>query len=262
MSENENQGEPQEQQPQEQEQRLEPPPEAPRSEQPPPGAGSREESRAAAVAGAAAKATVAAGQDAFRVLLKLLGDPVGKLPKAYADLGPKRALAAGIIFGAIYALCLIVGGALLSSLFARTAYGLDGTFKASSGVTFGGLVRLFVAGAASFLSLALGSLICRTVFGGRGSAHQDFFAAGAALLPVAAYVLVMGIFARVPLLVAAVTPFAFSFTVLMLYAAATELAGLGRRAASFAVPGMFLVAGVTFYVAARVLGLPSLPFLG
>jgi hypothetical protein len=198
-----------------------------------------EEHRAGAMAKEAAReaaeAARAASEDAFKAVKLLVSDPVGKLPEAYVNLGEKRAMAAGVVFGVVFDLCVAISGFLLL----RTRAG-----GSTAGVGLGDILKLVIVGAVPFISLALGGLVSRKLFGGEGAFRKDLFVAGAALLPMAILLVVAGIFwTKVDLIVVAAISFGVSFSVLMLYAACTEMNKITKRAASLAVPVMLLVAG-------------------
>ena len=216
------------------------------------------ESRTVAAAKEAAGVVAAASQDALRAIELLVTDPVGRLGEACASLGDQRAMAAGIVFGAVFELCYL--------LWPSTFLGLS--LGEPTGVR-----RILVplaAGALLFLGLALGSLVVRTIFGGagpsaslralsersesKGSFRRDLFVAGVTLLPMAALIIFQKLSWESPLACALAYPFALSFTVLLLYSACTEMHKLSRRAASLAVPVILLVATGLAAMAAKVFG--------
>ena len=219
---------------------AEPPPNAPAPA--PEAPGPQPESRTVAAAKEAAGAVAAAGQDALHAIELLVTDPVGRLGEACASLGDQRAMAAGIVFGAVFELCYL--------LWPSTFLGLS--LGEPTGVR-----RILVpvaAGALLFLGLALGSLVVRAIFGGAGSFRRDLFVAGVTLLPMAALIIFQKLLWEFPLACALAYLFALSFTVLLLYSACTEMHKLSRRAASLAVPVILLVATLLAAMAAKVFG--------
>jgi len=211
-----------------------------------------EESRAAVAAKEAAEAARAASKDALKAVKLVVSDPVGKLPEAYESLGENHAMAAGIVFGVVFDLCVVIGGFLAIRNNPAVRVLFRGQLDAS-GVGLGDVIKLIIIGAIPLVSLALGGLVARKFFKGEGVFRKDLFVSGAALLPMSAFLLVTGIFIKVPLIIVAAMPFAISFSVLMLYAACTEMSRISKRAASLAVPVMLLVAGALTYIGWEIL---------
>lgn len=67
----------------------------------------------------------AAAKDAFATFMKLIYNPVGALPEAYAALAPSQAIGVGVVFAVVAVVCLLVsGGGVLSMVVGGGALSL------------------------------------------------------------------------------------------------------------------------------------------
>ena len=186
----------------------------------------------------------ASSKDAVDVLKRLASDPVGGLSVAFTNLGPDRALSAGIALCVAFALAASVGLVLGANQLQRVASGFLGQFsglvQGSQG--FGEFVKtafqlLILPAAISVVSLGL-----RKIAGASPPVAADIFTAGAALAPLGVATLLSGLigvgnFEIVMLLLF----FAVSYLVLMLYAGLTTVGAMSQRAGALAVPAAILL---------------------
>lgn len=172
-----------------------------------------------------------ASKDALSAFKMFATNPVPGLSTTYESLGTARALGVGVVFGAVFAVCLLLGVYRYFPAWARP-----------QGV--GGFLKVLVVTLVPFVSLAGASLAVRSVFRGQGSLGSDSFVAGAALLPFAAVALVVAILGSGNAEVAGIVALiAVCVTILMLFAGLTRINRVSERAATLAVPLMVLVSG-------------------
>lgn len=178
----------------------------------------------------------AAAKDAFATFMKLIYNPVGALPEAYAALAPAQAIGVGIVFAVVAVGCLLVsgggvlsmvGGGALSLGFKGFLIGLGATLGAAAGI-------------------AAGSWLSRLLLRGEGNLAFDIFIGGATLLPLglgtlASYLVgvvgIGGVIGQLPLLVG------LSLTVLVVFTGLARVAGIKEGLASYLVAGV-LAAGM------------------
>jgi hypothetical protein len=183
----------------------------------------------------AADKVKAASKDALQAFKMFASNPVGNLAAAFEGLG-SRALAVGIAFGVVFALCLLLG---IYRFFGQFT---GGFFEAIKMLKFGGFLKALVFGVVPFVTLGAGSFIVRQAFRGGGGLGYDSFIAGASLLPFGGVALVativgfgnydiIGVFAL----------FAVCLTVLMLFAGLTRISRISERLATLAIPIMVIV---------------------
>jgi hypothetical protein len=179
---------------------------------------------APSVAAVAAHRVEAASKDAWRAFKLFLPNPVPGLPAAFESLGQKRALSAGITFGAVFTLCLLLA-----------AYRVVPDWNRPSGVM--GFIRMLLVAAAPALSLFAASVLVRKAFRGEGGFADDSFISGASCLPLGCVALLAAIFG--PGNMQLITPcalFAGCLTILMLFGALTRIGKISERGATLAVP--------------------------
>jgi len=182
--------------------------------------------------------------DGWAALKALAIDPVGQLTPVADDLGPERARAVGIVYAVVFSLALWLGSTLvLRSLFSGPLFGFYGQMlgATSAGTQF----KLLIYGFVPYVGLVAASALARALLRepGRGIAG-DLYYVGVSLLPFAVFLVLSGILgAAVPEVVFALVILALCFHILILFKGCSEIAGLGERRASFAVPLMLLVAG-------------------
>jgi hypothetical protein len=179
-------------------------------------------------------------EDAFRSLGRIAANPVGALAPLAQSLGARRALGAGLVFGAVY-LCLAVL-ALQMLAPGGGAQGIDGTLV------------LLAAGMVPPLVLSLSATVVRRALHGLSSLGEEVFYATAALLPFG-LAIVLGAALGVGRSDWAAVPLAFAGVIgaLMLYAGITRITGVPESQAVLAVPVMALGTAWLTQVAVNVL---------
>ncbi len=183
----------------------------------------------AAQASQAAAKVQSAMKDALGALKIFVTNPVPGLPKAVEQLGPARALGAGLCFGAIASVGIFLWMYLAFDSFGRP-HGIGGFFKA------------LISAVVPFVTLYAACLAVRLVFGGQGSFRHDGFITGSALLPVGLYFLLAGILGPRNSGVAFLfLPFAFCTGILLLFSGCTRILNLSERAATIALPIMIVI---------------------
>jgi hypothetical protein len=171
----------------------------------------------------------AASSDAFSAFKTFATNPVGGLSEAYDGLGAGRALAVGITFGVVFALCIVLGVYRILG---------SGFFP---GV--GGFFKVLVIAVVPFVALFASAAGVRTVFRGEGALGSDSFMAGAALLPFGLMFLVMTLLGRSSNgnVMYFLGTFAITLTILMLFAGITRINKISERMATIAIPIMLVV---------------------
>lgn len=188
----------------------------------------------------------AAAKDAFATFMKLIYNPVGALPEAYAALAPTQAIGVGIVFAVVAVVCLLVsgggvlsmvGGGALSLGFKGFVIGLGATLGAAAGI-------------------AAGSWLSRLLLRGEGNLAFDIFIGGATLLPLglgtlASYLVgvvgIGGVIGQLPLLVG------LCLTVLVVFTGLARVAGIKEGLASYLVAGVLAAGMLVAYLITRVL---------
>jgi hypothetical protein len=171
-----------------------------------------------------------ASTDAWQAFKQLVTNPVAGLSSAFEGLGEGRALGAGVVFGAVFALAM---------LFA--AYRIMPMVRPQG---FSGFIKALLFAIVPFVTLGAATMAARSVFGGSGGLAHDAFVAGATLLPVALVMILgallgYGNFNITYMLLI----FALILSVLMLNAGLTRIAKISERAASIAVPLVVILSG-------------------
>lgn len=161
-------------------------------------------------AGEASERMREAGGAAVMALKAIAANPVGELQAAFAALGPDRALGAGAVFAAAFAVSLLI-------VFLLTLYPLHWT------PPFVGMMASLLVGLVPFFSIVACSAAARRIHHRGGSTGGDAFVAGAALLPLTAVALAGAILGgSAPAITAILAVLAFC------YATAILLVGLLR----------------------------------
>jgi hypothetical protein len=202
-----------------------------------------------ATAAAAAPAQVALGKaisqevrarskDAWQGIKLFARSPVGGLQQSFEMFEPARAMTVGIVFAIIYE-------ALLFFAIYRAADKTASLFGASSPVgdlTLSRALQLIFVGAVPFITLAVASMVARSVFRGKGSFAGDIYTAGASLLPLGLCAFIASFLGPANIeVIAALTVFALTYMILMLYAGCSRIAGIPEMGAAPAVPIMLLL---------------------
>jgi len=157
------------------------------------------------------------------LVLRRCSNPVSGLLPVFVRLGHQRAIATGLVFGLLFALCL-------------------GIKIQSPGMPFAlslGLAQL-ASGLIPLASLTVAKQLGRSLLGGYSSLAGDIFTAGVALLPLCAVVLALGI--PVPLFVG-IMAIAVSYMVLILYSCCSQIANLPEAKAAL-LTALLLAVGI------------------
>src|SRR5690606_4059021 len=118
----------------------------------------------------------------------MIRNPVGGLDEAFVQLGPTQAAAVGVVFDLIFAACFFVGLNMLGSPLTSSL--LLGIVPESGFMTF---IKLGILSLLAPLGMLAGCAASRAMFKGQGGFPSDVFLAGAALLPLAAFILFDGL---------------------------------------------------------------------
>lgn len=171
----------------------------------------------------------AASSDALGAFKTFATNPVGGLSEAYDGLGAGRALAVGITFGVVFAVCIVL-----------TVYRIMGSAM-FPGV--GGFFKVLVIAVVPFAALFAATAGVRTVFRGEGALGSDSFMAGAALLPFGVVALIMSLLGASANsnVMSFLGLFAVTLTILMLFAGITRINKISERMATIAIPIMLIV---------------------
>ena len=175
-------------------------------------------------------------------------NPVGGMRTAFDSLGPIRAMAVGLVFGVLFAVCVMVGVFLMlppkapkpvNANVQSTAMGKGPAVESRPLVTT--LLRLILLGLVPVATATAGCAAVRRIFHGQGSVHSDVFVAGSSLLPCGVAVLLAGaLMTASPEVAWAISVFALTTTILMTYSGCTTLQQIPEAAATLAVPLMLI----------------------
>ena len=180
----------------------------------------------------------ARSKDAWQGIKLFARSPVGGLQQSFEMFETSRAMTVGIVFAIIYEVL---------NFFAiyRAADKAASMFGASSPIgdlSLSLAVKLIFIGAVPFITLAVASMIARSVFRGSGSFSGDVYTAGASLLPLGVWSFVASFLGPANIeVIAALGVFALTYMILMLYAGCSRIAGIPETGAAPAVPIMLLL---------------------
>lgn len=226
---------------------------------------------AAAAQRAKIEAQLKAGsQDAMQALKVLAMDPVGGLPKSFQLFDEGRALVVGLIFGAIFALAMMLAAARGASGLMFLGEGMGATANpgdltpaqieamARNGFappsTFTIMMKALLAGAIFAAALMGSAILAKIVFKGTSKTAADVYTAGASLLPLSIFMLVaLALGVGNYQIIALVMVFALCYTVLMLYNGLGKIAGISDGKAALAVPIVLVISMFVFGLVTRSL---------
>jgi hypothetical protein len=167
----------------------------------------------------------AASADAIVALKKFAVNPVGGLLSAFELLDRQRAMMVGIVFGAVFVLCLVFGSIFFVLRFV------------SPGIV--DILRTLIMGIVVFFSIVGASAVARKVLGGSGSIESDCFIGGASLLPMGFFALLSGLIGFAGFeIITILFVFAICYTVLILYTGCTRISNIPDSRAALAVSAM------------------------
>ncbi|HEX4342051.1 MAG TPA: hypothetical protein VH255_01590 [Verrucomicrobiae bacterium] len=168
----------------------------------------------------------AATADSLQAFKSFALNPVGELANVYNSLGEARALAVGITFGVVSALCFVVGGII-------GAWHAPEFMRPSGGWYF----KLFIFAFIPMVTTTASSFAARKIFRSEGPLAMDAFIAGASMLPFAFVRLVTSVFSSLPLGVTGfLVIFVGSLTVLILFFGFLRIAKLSECVCTLVVP--------------------------
>lgn len=181
------------------------------------------------VAGGAGDRVKAASTDALGAFKTFASDPVGGLSPAYDKLGSGKAMAVGITFGVVFALCMSLA-----------IYRTIGQFLFPG---FGGFMKILLIAVVPFVALMLAGLGVRTIFRGEGEIGTDSYIAGASLLPFGIVAILMALLGSSLNLnvIYFLGLLSISLTILMLFSGLTRIYKISERMATIAIPLMLIV---------------------
>ncbi len=182
-----------------------------------------------------------APREAWAALQKLVVDPWGLLGTIYEQLGPKRATIVGGAFVATFFLCCA-----LAMVF-QQAVGLPGVSVLASSEAIAVIKALIVL--IGYVAALIGTVSALRMLGKTGALMAaDVFVAGAALLPLGAYVVISAMLnplsAVVQWIISVLFIFAAVTSVLMLYNGLKQPVRLSDRLSALGVP-IVLAAAMT-----------------
>lgn len=178
----------------------------------------------------------ARSRDAWGGIRIFAKSPVAGLPQSYAMFEPDRAMQVGLAFALIYELAVVLGMYKLAS----GAAGLFGFGIPLPGTS--NLLKIFLAGLIPFASLTGAGVLTRKIFRGTGVLAGDVYTAGASLLPFGVAMLAAAILGAANFeIIVVLLVFALSYTILMLYAGCSRIAGIPEAGAAPAVPILLIV---------------------
>lgn len=187
----------------------------------------------------------ASSKDALEAFLIFAKNPVGGILEAFEGLGSKRAMSAGIFFAIIFDLCVIIG----MYLILRKISGMFGAFASPKNSVGGGggtslwqLLKFLITGFVPLVSITIASTLSRKIFRGEGSMEGDIFIAGAALLPLGALILLLGLLGWGNIeIIAIIGIIALCYTILILYSGCTKISKISDSASALAISAMLIL---------------------
>lgn len=176
------------------------------------------------------RAIRSASTDAWTALKQVARDPIGGLATSFEALGEQRGRAAGIAFGAAFALLMVASFVL-------------GARKLPMSLDLKVLLSAFFTGIVPFATIALSSGGARHVFNGSGTVGADLFTAGVAMQPFGALFILAALLGGPNFVIVAIlTVFAATYSMCVLFVGCTRLSKVPERFAPPAVALMLLVA--------------------
>jgi hypothetical protein len=168
----------------------------------------------------------------WRIVKAVVPNPVEALPTFFRGLKKREALEIGLVLAGLFDLCAVIGLYLMLPRWA----GRPG---------FGDILKLLLLGIVPSAAIAGASFLARKVFqGSPESIEADVFVAGVSLLPTGVILLIAGILGMGNIeVVALVSVFALTYTILILYTACTQISQISIVRAVPAVPLILLIAG-------------------
>jgi hypothetical protein len=226
-----------------------PPPPMPPSQAPDPHQGPNSSDKFQRGAQEAVTAAKAAAQDAFKVFMQLIYNPVGAMPGAFASLNPNQAMAVGGVFAAVFTLCLLFGGSGMAAMAGLPIGSM------SSSLGFKGFLVLLLTSFGFAAGVAAGNYLTRLALKGQGSLSFDIFSGGASLLPLGLGLLATAILSMVGIsgaIGSVPTMIGGCLMVLVLFTGLTRVANINEGPASYSVGAILVVGTIAAYLIGRM----------
>ena len=180
----------------------------------------------------------ARSHDAWHGIKLFAKSPVGGLAESFALLDDARAIQVGIAFAVIYEGALLLGGLIFKS----NAQSLLGGMLPIGELTATQMFKLLVLGLVPFASLIVAGSLARQIFHGKGRFPGDVYTAGAVLLPSGFLAVLASLLGAANVeVILVLSLFALTYSILMLYAGCSRIAGISEAGAAPAVPIILLV---------------------
>ena len=169
---------------------------------------------------------------AWKVLKAVGLNPVEELTTVFKELKSSEALEIGLVLAGLFDLCAVIGLYLILPRWA----GQPG---------LGDILKLLLLGIVPAAAITGASILARQVFQSpAGTIESDVFIAGVSLVPTGLMLLVAGVLGAGNIeVVALVSVFAISYTILILYTGCTHISEISKVRAVPAVPTIILIAG-------------------
>lgn len=168
----------------------------------------------------------------WRIAKAAVLSPVEALPTVFQGLKKREALEAGLVLAGLFDLCAVIGLYLMLPHWA----GQPG---------FEDVLKLLLLGIVPSAAIVGASFLARKVFRGSPTTiESDVFVAGVSLLPTGLMLLIAGILGMGNVeVVALVSVFAVSYTILILFTGCTQISQISKVRAVPAIPLIILIAG-------------------
>lgn len=169
-------------------------------------------------------------QDAFRAIKVVAANPVGGISIAFQSTEKRRAMEVGIAFAVVFEICAVIGLDLALPRF-------------WGGSNFADVLKLLILGFVPFAAITGACALARKVLAGSGGGTEsDVFIAGTAVMPFGVVLLITGIvgFSNFEV-IAIAAAFANAYSILILFAGCTRIAGISEQRAAPAVPIILLI---------------------
>ena len=184
----------------------------------------------------------ARSRDAWAGLKVFAKNPVGGLAESYALFDDRRAMRVGISFIVAYEIFIFLTWLLSPS--ANIGIVRIGLFRLGFNKTVPELFQLIMTTLAPVAGVIAVMAILRAIFRCKGKISGDVYTAGATLLPWGMMLFIgMLLGFRNVEIILALALFANAYSILILYAGCSRIAGIPETSAAPAVPAILLISG-------------------
>jgi hypothetical protein len=169
---------------------------------------------------------------AWKTMKAAVLNPTEELSTVFRGLKKRDALEVGLVLAGLFDLCAVIGLYMLLPHWAGQP-GIED------------ILKLLLLGIVPSAAITGASVLARKVFhGSPGTIESDVFVAGISLFPTGLMLILAGILGAGNIeVVALVSVFAISYTILILYTGCTQILEIPKVRAVPAVPIMILIAG-------------------